>query len=160
MKQSAGLLIYRARNDRIEIFLVHPGGPFWANKDTAAWSIPKGEFEEGEDPLDAARREFSEETGLEVPSGEPIPLSPVRQPSRKIIHAWYLQGAVDNSAVHSNLFEIEWPPGSGEMQKFPEVDRAAWFRLDEAKSKIHKGQVPLLEQLEQALKSIEGINDV
>jgi predicted NUDIX family NTP pyrophosphohydrolase len=151
MKNSAGLLIYREIHDRIEIFLVHPGGPLWAMKDEASWSIPKGEFEDGEDPLEAAKREFSEETGFEVPKGKPLPLEPVKQSSRKIVHAWYLKGDVDASEIHSNMFELEWPPKSGKIQEFPEVDRAAWYSLGEAKFKIHAGQVPIIEQLEQEL---------
>jgi predicted NUDIX family NTP pyrophosphohydrolase len=151
MKQSAGVLIYREKNGRIEVFLVHPGGPFWAKKDIASWSIPKGEFEEGEDPLETAIREFSEETGLEVPQGDPVPLNPVKQPSRKVVHAWYLKGDLDVSAVRSNMFEMEWPPKSGKKQKFPEVDKGSWSSLGEAKVKLHKGQVPIIEQLERAL---------
>ncbi|MDX1697410.1 MAG: NUDIX domain-containing protein [Thiohalobacterales bacterium] len=152
MKHSAGLLIYREKSGHKEVFLVHPGGPYWTNRDIAAWSIPKGEFEEDEEPLHAARREFSEETGLEVPAGIPLPLEPVKQPSRKVVHAWYLEGNVDTRAVRSNLFEMEWPPGSGKMQEFPEVDKAEWYSLAEAKLKIHKGQVALIEQLEEALE--------
>jgi predicted NUDIX family NTP pyrophosphohydrolase len=151
MKQSAGLLIYREKEGRLEVFLVHPGGPFWAKKDIASWSIPKGEFEEGENPLEAAIREFSEETSCELARGEPVPLDPVKQPSRKVVHAWYLKGDLDASAVHSNTFEMEWPPKSGKMQAFPEVDKAAWFGLGEAKIKLHKGQVPIIEQLEHVL---------
>ena len=151
MNRSAGLLIYRERNGRPEVLLVHPGGPFWAKKDIASWSIPKGEFEEGEDPLETAIREFSEETGLEVPKGHPVPLRPVKQSNRKVIHAWYLKGDVDASIVRSNMFEVEWPPKSGKTQQFPEVDRAAWYSLSEAKAKVHAGQVPIIEQLEHAL---------
>ena len=151
MKRSAGLLIYREKKGRLEVFLVHPGGPFWTSKDAASWSIPKGEFVEGEDPLETAIREFTEETGLEVPKGDPVPLSPVKQPSRKVIHAWYLKGDVDAAAVRSNMFEMEWPPKSGKTQAFPEVDKAAWYGFRDAKTKLHKGQVPILEQLEHAL---------
>ena len=151
MKQSAGLLIYRIRENNVEVFLVHPGGPFWAKKDIAAWSIPKGEFEEGEDPLRAAIREFGEETGLAVPAGEPLPLLPIKQSAHKHVHAWYLQGDVDASVVRSNMFEQEWPPGSGRILQFPEVDKAGWFGLDEAKLKVHKGQVAIIEQLIRVL---------
>ena len=151
MKQSAGLLIYRVKDGVPQVFLVHPGGPFWTGKDIASWSIPKGEFEQGEDPLQAARREFTEETGLTIPNVEPVPLDPVKQPSRKMIYAWYLRADLDPAAVRSNTFEMEWPPKSGKMRKFPEVDKAAWFGLREAKTKLHKGQVPILEQLEHAL---------
>nr|VFK24123.1 MAG: Predicted NTP pyrophosphohydrolase, NUDIX family [Candidatus Kentron sp. LFY] len=151
MKNSAGLLIYRNIDNRIEVFLVHPGGPFWKNKDAASWSIPKGEFEEGEDPLEAAKREFSEETNLEVPEGKLVALEPVKQPSRKIVHVWYLKGNLDDSLIRSNMFELEWPPKSGKMQEFPEVDKANWYSLGEAKYKIHKGQIAIIEQLEKAL---------
>jgi predicted NUDIX family NTP pyrophosphohydrolase len=147
MKQSAGLLIYRIRDGQVEVFLVHPGGPFWTKKDIAAWSIPKGEFEEDEDPLQAALREFGEETGLDVPPGEPLPLKPIKQSGYKQIHAWYLQGDVDADGVSSNTFELEWPPKSGKKKAFLEVDRAGWFGLDEAKEKIHKGQVQIIDQL-------------
>ncbi len=148
-KKSAGLLLYRIRGGSPEVFLVHPGGPFWAGKDAAAWSIPKGEFDDPEDPLAAARREFVEETGLELPGGEPRPLEPVRQPGGKIVHAWAIAGDVDPGAVRSNTFELEWPPRSGRMQEYPEVDRAGWFSLDEARSKLHQGQVPLIARLEE-----------
>ena len=151
MKQSAGLLIYREQEGHIEVFLVHPGGPYWVNKDIAAWSIPKGEFTTGEDPLEAAIREFTEETGLALPLGKPAPLKPVRQPSGKIVHAWYLRGELQVSSLHSNEFEMEWPPKSGKTASFPEVDKAAWFPLGEAKVKLHKGQVPIVVQLERAL---------
>lgn len=151
MKQSAGLLVYRENSDRVEVFLVHPGGPFWAGKDIASWSIPKGEFAEQENPLEAAMREFAEETGLEVPKGKPLPLDPVKQPNRKIVYAWYLQGDMDASAIQSNTFEMEWPPKSGKKQMFPEVDKAAWYGFGEAKVKLHKGQVPIIEQLEKIL---------
>lgn len=151
LKQSAGLLIYRISQEGPEVFLVHPGGPFWANKDIAAWSLPKGEFEEDEDPLQAAIREFTEETGLDVPQGEPIALLPVKHSGRKHIHAWYLKGELDASAVRSNTFELEWPPKSGKKMTYPEIDKAAWFHVDEAKQKLHKGQVLLIERLIDAI---------
>ncbi len=151
MKQSAGLLVYRIVRNELEIFLVHSGGPFWAKKDLAAWSIPKGEFEEGEDPLQAAVREFNEETGLAVPDGKPVPLRPVKQSGRKYVHAWYLKGDFDASAVQSNTFEMEWPPRSGKQMTFPEVDKAGWFRIAEAREKVYKGQIPIIEQLISAL---------
>jgi predicted NUDIX family NTP pyrophosphohydrolase len=151
MKQSAGLVVYRVKEGRPEVFLVHPGGPYWAGKDMAAWSIPKGEFEPDEEPLAAARREFVEETGHEVPAGASLPLKPVKQPGGKIVHAWYLRGDPDASVVRSNTFEMEWPPKSGRMVEVPEVDRAAWYGLGEAKLRLHKGLVPIIEQLEQAL---------
>lgn len=152
VKQSAGLLVYRIRQDNPEVFLVHPGGPFWANKDIAAWSIPKGEFEAGEDPLQAAMREFTEEAGLDVPNGEPTLMPSIKQSGRKHIHVWCLRGELDASAVRSNSFELEWPPKSGKTVTYPEIDRAAWFRLDEAKIKLHKGQVIFVEQLPDAIR--------
>lgn len=146
-KQSAGLLMYRRRHGSLEIFLVHPGGPFWARKDLGAWSIPKGEFSD-EDPLQAARREFEEETGFPVSAGEAfLPLEAVRQPGGKTVHAWAFEGDCDAEEVTSNTFSMEWPRGSGREQEFPEVDRAEWFTLDTARTKILKGQRPLLEQL-------------
>jgi predicted NUDIX family NTP pyrophosphohydrolase len=144
-KHSAGLLMYRRRRGELEVFLVHPGGPFWAKKDAGAWSIPKGEYRPGEDPLTAARREFREETGFSV-AGEFIPLTPLKQPSGKIIQAWAVEGDCV-AAVCSNTFTLEWPPRSGHQQAFPEVDRAAWFTLTAAREKISKGQVGFLEEL-------------
>ena len=149
-KQSAGLLLYRRRGGALEVLLVHPGGPFWARKDRAAWSIPKGELDPAEELLRAAQREFAEETGLVV-AGDFRPLEPVRQPGGKVVHAFALEAEVDPAAIRSNSFEMEWPPGSGRRQAFPEVDRAGWFTLDQAREKIHKGQVPLLEQLQALL---------
>ncbi len=143
-KQSAGLLLYRYKNSGLQVFLVHPGGPFWAKKDEAAWTIPKGEFTD-EDPLQAAQREFEEETSLRV-DGEFIKLTPVKQ-SNKIVHAWAVQADVVPSHIKSNTFTMEWPPKSGKQQEFPEVDKAAWFALDEAKKKILKGQRALLDEL-------------
>lgn len=150
-RQSAGLLIYRGQGRYLEVFLVHPGGPLWAGKDQGAWSIPKGEFTADEDPLEAARREFAEETGLTV-SGDFRPLEPVRQSGGKLVHAWAVQGDCDPDAIRSNTFSMEWPPRSGRQQEFPEVDRAAWLTLDQAHDKILKGQQPLLDQLEQMLE--------
>ncbi|MGE0116926.1 MAG: NUDIX domain-containing protein [Dongiaceae bacterium] len=150
-KQSAGLLLYR-RRDGLQVFLVHPGGPFWAGKDAHAWSIPKGEIAEGEDPLQAARREFAEETGLAV-DGRFLPLTPRRQPGGKIVHAWAVEADCDPAAVRSNSFALEWPPRSGRMQEFPEIDRAAWFPLAVAREKIHKGQAALLDELETSVGS-------
>ena len=145
-KTSAGILLHRRRNGALEVFLVHPGGPFWAKKDLGAWSLPKGEFTDGEDPLDAARREFSEETGFPI-DGDFRPLTPLRQPSGKIIYAWAVEGDCDAAAVRSNTFEMEWPPKSGQRRAFPEVDRAEWFSLDEARRRIIAGQVGFLEEL-------------
>jgi predicted NUDIX family NTP pyrophosphohydrolase len=145
-KTSAGLLLYRRRGDGVEVFLAHPGGPFWARKDRQAWSIPKGEYEAAEDALAAARREFAEETGVE-PEGPFVALTPRRQAGGKVVHAWAVEGDCDASAIRSNAFEMEWPPRSGRMQAFPEIDRAAWFSLAEAREKVHAGQVGLLDEL-------------
>jgi predicted NUDIX family NTP pyrophosphohydrolase len=150
-RQSSGLLVYRGRGRSLEVFLVHPGGPLWARKDQGAWSIPKGEFTVGEVPLEAARREFREETGLTV-SGDFRPLEPVRQSGGKLVHAWAVEGDCDAGKVRSNTFSMEWPPRSGRQQEFPEVDRAAWFTLDQGRDKILKSQQPLLDQLEQMRK--------
>jgi predicted NUDIX family NTP pyrophosphohydrolase len=151
-KSSAGLLIYRRRPGALEVFLVHPGGPFWKNKDLGAWSIPKGELAPGEDPLRAARRELTEETGLEI-SGTFRPLAPVRQSSGKWIQAWAVEGDCDPASITSNAFSVEWPPRSGVLREFPEIDRAAWFGLDEARERIIAGQRGLLDQLAQWLGS-------
>lgn len=151
-KESAGLLLYRRLSGSTEVFLVHPGGPFWEKKDAGAWSIPKGEIEAGEDALGAAKREFQEETGL-IPAGTFQPLKPIRQGGGKIVHAWASQCNVDSGAVKSNTFSMEWPPRSGTMQEFPEIDRASWFEVAAAKQKILKGQLGLLEQLEEMLAS-------
>ncbi len=150
-KQSAGLLLFREVGAVPEVLLVHPGGPFWAGKDDGAWSIPKGEFEDGEHPLEAARREFREETGAAAPAGELVALEPVRQPSGKLVHAWMLRGEFDVSALKSNMFAMEWPPRSGRQRQFPEVDRAAWLPIEVARRKISRGQLPLLTQLERRL---------
>lgn len=147
-KTSAGLLMYRRRKEALEVFLVHPGGPFWSNKDLGAWSIPKGEYRSDEDPLSAAKREFTEETGLQ--SGkEFIELPPIKQPGGKVVRAWAFEGDADPTAITSNSFSLEWPPRSGQQQAFPEVDRAAWFSLEEAKERIFKGQVSLLVELQR-----------
>ena len=146
-KQSAGIVVYRKTVDVIEIFLVHPGGPFWAKKDKAAWSIPKGEYPEDEDALSAARREFGEETGVAVPAGELIELGAYKVSSSKVVRAWAVEGDIDPKQVKSNTFEMEWPPKSGQMQTYPEADKAAWFPLAIAVDKIVKGQVPIIEQL-------------
>lgn len=150
-KHSAGLLLFREVSGKLEILLVHPGGPLWATKDEGAWSIPKGEFEDGEDPLAAAKREFEEETGVAAPVGALIALQPVRQPGGKIVHAWALSGEFDVSVLKSNMFSMEWPPKSARQREFPEIDRAAWFSVKMAKRKIVKGQLPLVAQLEGRL---------
>jgi predicted NUDIX family NTP pyrophosphohydrolase len=149
MKHSAGLLLYRRGRGGAEVLLVHPGGPLWANKEAHAWSMPKGEFGVDEDPLAAARREFAEETGF-VPAGVPMELG-VQKASGKAIHAWAIEGDWDPTRLRSNSFEMEWPPRSGKVGRFPEVDRAAWFDLATARQKIHRGQVGLLDALEALL---------
>lgn len=146
-KLSAGILLYRIRSHVIQALLVHPGGPFWAKKDDGAWSIPKGEYDEGTDSLEAAKREFHEETGCEV-QGDPVPLMPVRQPSGKVISIWALEGELDATSIRSNGFRMEWPPKSGQCQEFPEIDRAEWFDLSTAHRKILSGQRPFLTQLQ------------
>jgi predicted NUDIX family NTP pyrophosphohydrolase len=146
-KKSAGLLLFRdTREGRLEVLLVHPGGPYWARKDDGAWSIPKGEFSDDEEPLAAATREFEEEMGRPV-VGDFLPLQPVKQPSGKLVFAWAVYSDFDPSTLGSNTFSMEWPPKSGQQQEFPEIDRAAWFEIDAAKRKILKGQQPFLDQL-------------
>jgi predicted NUDIX family NTP pyrophosphohydrolase len=152
VKMSAGLVMYRKTRGRVEVFLVHPGGPFWAKKDLGAWSIPKGEPKADEELLAVARREFREETGIE-PRGTLRPLKPVKQAGGKVVRAWAFEGDADPSAIRSNKFSMEWPPGSGREKTFPEVDRAAWFEMDEAKTKITKGQVGLLNELQAMLQT-------
>jgi predicted NUDIX family NTP pyrophosphohydrolase len=147
-KRSAGLLLFREADGGREVLLVHPGGPFWAKKDAGAWSIPKGEIGEREDPLTAARREFEEETGVR-PVGEALALEPRRQPGGKLVYAWAMRGDLDPAAVKSTTFSMEWPPRSGRQQEFPEIDRAEWFTLEEARTKILKGQVAFLDDLER-----------
>ncbi|MBV8672026.1 MAG: NUDIX domain-containing protein [Acidobacteriaceae bacterium] len=149
-KQSAGLLMYRLRESQVEVFLVHPGGPFWAKKDAGAWSIPKGEYASGEDPLDAARREFAEETGFE-PEGDFVSLGTIRQTGGKLVSVWAVEGDCDPAQIRSNLCTIEWPPRSGRRMEIPEVDRAGWFSLDEAREKILKSQGPVLDLLGERL---------
>lgn len=143
---SAGIILYRFKNEKLEVMLVHPGGPFWAKKDNAAWSIPKGLFEENENPLEAAKREFKEETGLEV-QGEFIELGKLKQPSRKIVQAWALDKDLDESKIRSNTFTLEWPKNSGIVKEYPEIDKAGWFDIEQAKTKITKGQLGFLEKL-------------
>jgi predicted NUDIX family NTP pyrophosphohydrolase len=152
-KKSAGLLLFRKVSGRFEVLLVHPGGPFWARKDEGSWSIPKGEFEDDEDPLAAAKREFEEETGIS-PRGEMLPLGELRQPGGKVVHAWAADCDLDPAGLRSNTFSMEWPPGSGRRQEFPEVDRAAWFPLPEAGRRILKGQTAFLARLQEKLSSL------
>ena len=144
---SAGLLLYRIRDQRIEVLLVHPGGPFWAKKDLGSWTIPKGEIVPGEDPLAAASREFEEELGF-APQGKLLPLGMVSQKGGKNVHAWAFECDCNPEALKSNTFTIEWPPHSGRVQEFPEVDRAEFFGMEEAKRKINPAQVTLLLALE------------
>ncbi|HSF70257.1 MAG TPA: NUDIX domain-containing protein [Nitrospira sp.] len=147
-KLSAGIILYRRRETGLEVLIVHPGGPFWAKKDEGAWSIPKGEYVEGEDPLSVAKREFYEETGSAL-TGPCLELSPAKQPSGKIIRAWAVEGDLDATAIRSNSFSLEWPPRSGRVQSFPEVDRACWYALEQAKVKLLPVQRAFLEELRQ-----------
>jgi predicted NUDIX family NTP pyrophosphohydrolase len=145
-KQSAGILLYRKINSQLQVFLVHPGGPFFKNKDLGSWSIPKGEFLDDEDALTAAKREFEEETGQRI-DGNFTALNPVSLKSGKKIYAWAIEGDMNHEIIVSNLFEMEWPPKSGKKQSFPEIDRAGWFDVETAKLKINVGQVGLIEGL-------------
>jgi len=149
-KVTAGLLLYRRRGE-LEVFLVHPGGPFWAKKDAGAWSLPKGELGEGEEPLEAAKREFTEETGFPI-DGAFRSLDPVKQSGGKIVHAWAIEGDCDAAQVRSNLFSMEWPPKSGKTREFPEVDRAGWFNIPAARTRIIPAQIGFLDELISALK--------
>ena len=149
-KESAGVILFRQRQGKREYLLVHPGGPLWKNKDAGAWTIPKGEIQPGEDPLAAAQREVSEELGFR-PAGEFIPLTPIKQKAGKFVRAWALEADWDTAQLRSNTFTLQWPPRSGKLQEFPEVDRADYFGLAEARSKINPAQVKLLEELDQKL---------
>jgi predicted NUDIX family NTP pyrophosphohydrolase len=151
VSRSAGLLLYRLRDGRLEVFIAHMGGPFWERKDERAWSIVKGEYEEGEDPLAAAHREFQEETGSAAPAGPTIELGEIRQSARKRITAWAIEADFDASTVRSNTFTLEWPKGSGEQREFPEIDRAEWFDTATARRKLVKGQIPLIDALEREI---------
>lgn len=151
-KLSAGLLVYRRSDRGLEVLLVHPGGPYWAKKDEGAWSIPKGEYEPDEDPLQVALREFEEEIGrTPADPSEAVSLGELRQPSGKVVRAWGVAGEVDVSDVQSNTFEMEWPPRSGRTQEFPEVDRAGWFGLEEARRKLLRGQLGFIDRLSELL---------
>jgi predicted NUDIX family NTP pyrophosphohydrolase len=149
--QSAGILLYRIKDTHLELFLVHPGGPFWQKKDLGSWTIPKGEFTAAEDALAAAKREFEEETGLAL-TGSFIKLSPVKQKAGKLIHAWAVEGNIDALSISSNSFSLEWPPKSGKWKEFPEVDRAEWFDVDIAREKINPAQVSFIDELLQKLR--------
>jgi len=150
-KRSAGLLMFRRKGGKLEVFLVHPGGPFWSGKDAGAWTVPKGEYVEGEEPLDAAKREFTEETGFEA-RGEFIDLGTVRQTSGKIVNAWAFEGDCDPEKLVSNTCEIEWPPRSGRKLEIPEVDRGAWFTMEAARKRILKIQEGFLDVLGEKTK--------
>jgi predicted NUDIX family NTP pyrophosphohydrolase len=148
-RTSAGLLLFRRKDAGLEVLLVHPGGPLWTKKDEGAWSIPKGQMDAGEDPLLAARREFEEELGSLV-SGDFLPLAPIRQAGGKLVYAWAVESDFDPTTFKSGTFSMEWPPRSGRLQTFPEVDRAEWFSIEDARRKINKAQIALLDQLSQA----------
>ncbi len=152
-KKSAGILLYRFTNQKLEVLLVHPGGPLWAKKDVGAWSIPKGEFDDNEEPLTAAIRELEEETGMKI-SGDFIALAPVKQKSGKIVFAWVTEHNIDAGKIHSNSFEMEWPPKSGLIKTFPEVDRAEWFSIADALVKIVSGQTPLVKELAEKITTM------
>jgi predicted NUDIX family NTP pyrophosphohydrolase len=153
-KRSAGILLFRRSGELVEVLLVHPGGPFWSKKDDGAWFMPKGELEAEEEPLAAARREFREELGSEPPTGEPLSLGTVKNKGGKLIYAWALEGDLDLDTFRSNTFALEWPPRSGRMQDFPEVDRAAFFSLAAATSKLHEAERPLLLRLSALLDAL------
>jgi predicted NUDIX family NTP pyrophosphohydrolase len=152
MKRSAGLLLYRRKGKAFEFFLVHPGGPFWRRRDDGAWTVPKGAIEPGEDPLAAARREFTEETGFAV-DGEFVELGDFKQPGGKHVAVWAVQGDCDPAKLTSNEFEMEWPPRSGKRQSFPEVDRGQWFGVDEARGKFLVGQRPILDAFRDKIRN-------
>jgi len=149
-KTSAGILLYKKKDSELRVFLVHPGGPFFVKRDEGAWSVPKGELDEGEEPLATALREFEEETGCR-PEGKFIPLSPITQKGGKIVLAWAVEGDCAAETITSNTFPLEWPPKSGRMREFPEVDRAGWFTADEAKKKINPAQAALVDELVKTL---------
>lgn len=146
-KLSAGVLVHRTRDGVVEVLIAHPGGPFWARKDDGAWSIPKGEYADGDDAWAAAQREFGEELGLPVPDGSRVDFGPLKQPSGKVVTAFAVRGDLDVTDARSNTFELEWPKGSGRMREFPEVDRVVWFPVAQARTKLLKGQRAFLDQL-------------
>ncbi|HUP54084.1 MAG TPA: NUDIX domain-containing protein [Methylomirabilota bacterium] len=152
-RRSAGLLLYRRGQARgLEVLLAHPGGPIWAKRDEGAWTIPKGEFHDGEAALDVARREFEEETGNEPPEGEPIELGEIRQKGGKLVEAWALEGDLDPATAHSNTFPFQWPPRSGKWITIPEIDRVEWFAPAEARNRIKDTQIPFIDRLIEALR--------
>ena len=150
-KSSAGILLFRNGSKGLEVFLVHFGGPLWAKKDAAAWSIPKGEFGDGEEPLAAAKREFAEETGYFL-DGDFLKLDPVKQPNGKIVHAWAFQGDCDPTTIRSNTFSMEWPPKSGRQTEFPEIDRADFFDVDAVSQKINAAQMSFVDECKQIVR--------
>ncbi len=154
MKRSAGLLLYRTSEGAIDVLIVHPGGPFWARKDDGAWSIPKGEYDDSEDVQAVAYREFSEELGLAAPVGEPLELGTIKQPSGKTVTVFALEGDLDLTGFSSNTFTMAWPPKSGKLTEFPEIDRAEWMPIDRARTKLLKGQVPFLDLLLAHVSSV------
>jgi predicted NUDIX family NTP pyrophosphohydrolase len=154
-KLSAGLLLYRVADGGVEVLIAHPGGPFWARKDEGAWSIPKGEYLDGEDPWAVAQREFEEELGMAPPAGPRIDFAPVKQPSGKVITAFAVRGDLNIENTVSNTFTLEWPKGSGNVREYPEIDRVGWFSVAEAHVKLLKGQRPLLDRLTAALEDDE-----
>lgn len=149
-RKSAGILLYRIQNKELQFFLIHHGGPFWKNKDAGAWSIPKGEYDDNEQPLTAARREFEEETGSAI-NGDFIALTPIVQKAGKEVSAWAVAGDIDATTIKSNMYKIEWPPKSGRYQQYPEVDKAGWFNMDEALQKINAAQVAFINELSKIL---------
>ena len=153
---SGGILLFRRHAGRLQVMLVHPGGPYWENRDAGAWSIPKGLFEENEAPLDAARREFTEETGF-VAEGDFIELGELVQPSKKVIHAWALESELDITRIKSNTFRLEWPPNSGHFEDYPEIDRGQWFDSAAAREKISRGQAEFIDRLIRILGAGSGI---
>jgi len=154
--KSAGLLLYRRSPDGLEVLIAHPGGPFWIRRDEGAWSVPKGEYGDGDDPLAAAYREFREETGLEPPEAEPLALGELRQPGGKRVTVWALEGDLDVTMASSNTFQLEWPRGSGKVAEFPEVDRVEWVPVDLARTKLLRGQVPFVDRLTEAVSDAGG----
>ncbi|HEX8854681.1 MAG TPA: NUDIX domain-containing protein [Thermoleophilaceae bacterium] len=154
-KTSAGLLLYRLRDDRLEVFIAHMGGPFWASKDEGGWSMVKGEYQDDEDPFTAACREFLEETGSHPPPGRTLELGEIKQPSGKRIVAWAIESDFNEASVRSNTFRLEWPRGSGQQREFPEIDRAGWFDTATARQKLVKGQMPFIEVLERQVLGVE-----
>ena len=152
-RTSAGILLFRLRDGRLEVLLAHPGGPFFTKRDEGYWTIPKGEVDPGEELIDVARREFEEETGHAAPGGDQIELGSIVQKGGKVVHAWALEGDLDPAAAESNTFEMTWPPGSGRRQSFPEIDRVEWFDPVEARRRVKETQIPLIDRLEAALDS-------